>query len=234
MSEAPRTLAVIPARGGSKRLPRKNVLPLLGHPLISYTIRAAQKATRLTDWLVSSEDKEILDIARRYGAPVPFVRPAGLASDHIRNVDVLIHALHFMEEQRGEQYDIIMLLHPTTPIRDSEHIDQAIEMLWDSDCSTVAAVKGPYQKPHPILKRIDEEGILRPYREQEGTDEREPFYIYNAALYAAKRDYLLEERKFISSRQVPLVMDEFHSADVDNEADLLVVEAFLRYLQGKD
>lgn len=94
---SPAVLAVIPARGGSKRLPRKNIMPIKGHPLIAYTIKAAQDATKLTDWLVSTDDAQIAEVARAYGAPVPFMRPAELAYDTDRNAAVIRHAMEFME-----------------------------------------------------------------------------------------------------------------------------------------
>ena len=151
----PRTLGIIPARGGSNRLKRKNILPLNGQPLISYTIQAAQKASKLTDFLVSTEDDEIREVALQYGAPVPFVRPAELATDTVRNIDVIIHALEFLENKHGKPYDIILLLQPTSPIRDPDHIDLAIDLLWNSSLPTLASVKGPFQKRDPILKRIN-------------------------------------------------------------------------------
>ncbi len=225
----PRALGVIPARGGSKRLPRKNILPLCGHPLIAHTIMAAKKASRLTDWLVSSEDAEIIEVARRYGAPTPFVRPKELAGDEVRNIDTVRHALEFMENETGRPYDIVVLLQPTCPIRDPKHIDLAVDLLWVSELDTLASVKGPFKKRDPNLKAI-RDGVLEPFCPGLDPSGVEPFYIYNAAIYSAKRDYFLRENKLISDRQVPLVMDEFHSADIDTEADLLVAEAFMRHL----
>lgn len=225
----PRALGVIPARGGSKRLPRKNVKPLCGHPLIAWTIDAAARATRLTDWLVTSEDAEILDIARRYGAPTPFVRPAELAGDKVRNIDTVAHALEFMEAETGLEYDIVVLLQPTCPIRDPEHIDQAVDRLWASDLDTLASVKGPFKKRDPNLKGI-RDGVLEAFCPENDRSGIEPFYIYNAAIYSARREYFLREKKLISPRQVPLVMDEYHSADIDTEADFMVAEAFINHL----
>lgn len=231
--EKPRTLGVIPARGGSKRLPRKNILPVAGKPLIAYTIEAAKGATMLTDFLVSSEDDEILEIARKYGAPVPFKRPAYLSGDEVRNIDTVFHALQFMEEKTGLPYDIVVLLQPTVPIRSSEHIDQAVRLLWESDLPTLASVKGPFSKRDPVLKRI-RGNVMEPYRRSDEGDELEPFYIYNASIYAVRRDYFVKERKLVSHRQVPLVMDAFHSADIDTMADVLVIEAYLKFLGRTD
>jgi CMP-N,N'-diacetyllegionaminic acid synthase len=225
-------LAVIPARGGSRRLPRKNIKLLAGKPLIAYTIEAALQSKCLTDFLVSSEDNEIIEIARRYGAPVPFVRPSELATDEVRNIDVVHHALRYMEAAKHLKYDIIILLQPTCPVRDSKHIDQAVEMLASSEIDTVVSVKGPFKKRDPILKAI-RNGVLEDYYPIRGASEVEPFYLYNAALYGVKRDYFLVHKKLISPKQIPLVMDSFHSVDVDTEADFLVAEAYIHYLKRR-
>jgi CMP-N-acetylneuraminic acid synthetase len=229
MDDKPRALAVIPARGGSKRLPRKNIMPFKGHPLVAYTIKAAQDATRLTDWLVSTDDAEIAAVARRYGAPVPFIRPATLAGDKVRNNAVLRHALEFMENASGLRYDVVVLLQPTCPIRKSDHIDQAVDLLWASPLETLASVKGPIYKRDPYIKAI-RDGVLEPYNPAEDENNWEPCYTYNAALYALKRDFLLRENIFTSQRSVPLVMDRFHSADIDEEVDAQVAELYFDYL----
>ncbi|MEP4378196.1 MAG: acylneuraminate cytidylyltransferase family protein [Alphaproteobacteria bacterium] len=225
----PRTLGVIPARGGSKRLPRKNVRDLNGAPLIAYTIAAAAGAANLTDWLVSSDDDEIMAAAQSYGAPVPYKRPAELGGDEIRNNDVMLHALDHMEAATGAAYDVIVLLQPTCPIRQSAHIDTAIESLQGSDLDTVASVKGPFKKRDPNLKRI-RDGVLEDYCGTPPGPDWEPFYIYNASIYAMRCDWFRRERKFVSARQIPLVMDEYHSIDVDTEADFQVAEALVRHL----
>ena len=129
-TKLPKVLCVIPAKGNSRRLHKKNIKVLAGKPLVVWTIEAAQKAKLLTDYLVSSDDPEIIEVAQKYGAPVPFVRPAELATDQVRNIAVVRHALEFMEQERQMHYDIIMNLQPTSPVRDPAHIDQAVEMLW--------------------------------------------------------------------------------------------------------
>jgi CMP-N,N'-diacetyllegionaminic acid synthase len=226
----PRALGVIPARGGSKRLPRKNIVPVAGHPLVAHTIMAASKAKALTDWLVTSDDDEIIAIAKRYDAPVPFKRPAELGGDEIRNIDTVHHALLFMEEASKQPYDIVVLLQPTCPIRDPEHIDQAVMKLWESDLDTSVSVKGPYKKRDPILKAI-RGGAIEPYvhDELDGADV-EPFFLYNASIYAARRDYFLKNRKLISRRQVPILMDMHHSHDIDEASDIVTAEAYFRQL----
>jgi len=228
-----RVLAVIPARGGSKRLPRKNILPIDGHPMIAYTIIAANESQLITDCIVSTEDKKIENIAKQYGASVPFIRPLELATDTVRNIDVVLHALEYMEHNTGSKYDMIILLQPTSPVRSASHIDIAIKKLSNSSLQSLASVKGPFQKRDPILKKISHNGELVPYISDISIDQREPFYIYNASLYAVKREYFVREKKIISNRQIPLIMDKYHSIDVDEVEDLLVAEAYLRKINNK-
>jgi CMP-N,N'-diacetyllegionaminic acid synthase len=229
IKKEPKVLGVIPARGSSKRFPNKNIRMLAGKPLVAWTIEAAQKATRLTDYLVTSDALLIMDVAKNYGAPVPFLRPSELATDTVRNIEVVAHALKFMENEKQIVYDIIVLLQPTSPIRNPAHIDLAVDMLWESDLDSVVSVKGPFKKRDPILKAI-RNGVLEDYCPVKDPADTEPFYIYNAALYAVKRDYFIKHNKLISQRQVPLIMDPIYSVDVDTEADFLMAETYLNYL----
>jgi CMP-N-acetylneuraminic acid synthetase len=227
--QLPKVLGVIPARGASKRLPNKNIRMLAGKPLIAWTIETAQKAKRLTDYLVSSDSLLIMDAAKNYGAPVPFTRPAELATDTVRNIEVVAHALKFMEAKQKIVYDIIVLLQPTSPIRNPVHIDKAVDMLWQSDLDSVVSVKGPFKKRDPILKAI-RNGVLEDYCPVTDSANTEAFYLYNAALYGVKRNYFIKHNKLISPRQIPLIMDPFYSVDVDTEADFLMAETYLNYL----
>ena len=153
----PRVLGVIPARGGSKRIPGKNLRELCGKPLIQYTIEAAESATRLTNFVVSTEDQNIANVSIGLGAYV-VKRPEELATDEATSGAVLKHALKWMETDT-DRYDMVVCLHPTSPIRDPKHIDQAIEMLWASDAPSLASVY--CSKRH---------------------------YGHNASIYALKRD----------------------------------------------
>jgi CMP-N,N'-diacetyllegionaminic acid synthase len=225
----PKALGIIPARGNSKRLLRKNIKKLLGKPLIAYTIEAAQKSKCLTDFLVTTEDEEIYKIANDYGAPTPFIRPQELSGDDVRNIETVNHAFNFMEDLQNIQYDILVLLQPTCPIRDPQHIDDAITKLWNSDLDTAVSVKGPFKKRDPILKAIRNE-IIEDYANVDNPSAVEPFYLYNASIYAVKRSYFIDNHKLISSKQVPILMDVFHSTDIDDKVDFLVAETFLKYI----
>jgi len=222
-------LGVIPARGGSKRLPRKNIKMICGKPLIAYTINAAKKSKTLNDFIVSTEDLEILNIAKKFNAPTPFLRPPELSTDRVRNIDVVEHALKFMENENNTIYDIIVLLQPTCPIRDPEHIDQAVTALIESDLDTVVSVKGPFKKRDPILKAIRND-VLVDYCQVDDPSNAEPFFLYNASIYAVKREYFKIHKKLISPRQIPLIMDSFHSVDIDTEADFILAEAYMNYM----
>jgi CMP-N,N'-diacetyllegionaminic acid synthase len=132
----PRVLGVIPARGGSKRVPNKNLRPLHNSPLIAYTIRAAQASELLTTWVVSTENQTIANVALSFGAYV-VKRPEELAEDDATTGNVLVHALEWMG---ADEFDLVVCLHPTSPARDPRHIDQAINQLWQSDAPALASV----------------------------------------------------------------------------------------------
>jgi len=224
------SLAIIPARAGSKRLKLKNIKLLNGKPMVYYTISAAKKSKLLTDWLVSSEDETIIEIVKKLGANVYFKRPKKLSGDKIRNIQVIEHALEYMEKNFKKKYDIILLLQPTSPIRKSSHIDEAISLLSSSKYSSLASVKGPFIKRDKILKKIDKEKLVDLFYSKINHE----FYIYNASIYAVKRDYFVKKKKIISSSQVPLIMDKIHSVDVDDQNDFKIAELFLNMLEKNE
>jgi CMP-N,N'-diacetyllegionaminic acid synthase len=214
---SPRVLGVIPARAGSKRVKNKNLRMLRGKPLIAWTIDAAAKATKLTQWVVSTESHEIAQVANAYGAYV-VKRPDDLAADDTTSGAVCRHALDWMEDLHSP-YDMVVLLHPTSPIRDPAHIDEAVEKLWASRWPTLASVCELPKKAHPNVGYIDS-GEWWPYENDS--------LILNASIYAMKRDWLLRHRdKHVDDFCVPLFMDRFHSLDIDEEIDLKIAELFL-------
>jgi CMP-N,N'-diacetyllegionaminic acid synthase len=217
----PRVLGVIPARGGSKRVPRKNLRPLCGKPLIWYAIEAAKQAKRLTDWVVSTEDREIADLALSYGAFV-VKRPDSLAEDDTTSGAVVRHALDWMEVDRAA-YDMLVLLHPSSPIRDPKHIDEAVTKLWASKHDTLASVFQFPRKTHENVKCLIDGIIL----DRALTEDVWANCMLNGSIYAMKRDWFLNNNKHTDSVSVPLVMDRFHSLDVDEEADLAIAGVYL-------
>ena len=143
---SPSILAIIPARGGSVRLPRKNILPFAGKPLIAWSIEVALSSKFISKVVVSTDDCEIADISRNYGADVPFLRPAELASNTATTIDVIIHAVNYFQS-RGENYDYVALLQPTSPLRKKSHIDEAIGLLKEKHADGVISV---CKLKHPI------------------------------------------------------------------------------------
>jgi D-3-phosphoglycerate dehydrogenase / 2-oxoglutarate reductase len=225
-------LGVIPARGGSKSVPRKNIALLHGKPLIAYTIEAAQGSQSLTHFVVSSEDPEIISVAEQYGAPVPFVRPAELATDEAPSLPVVQHAVREMERLHGITYDIIVLLQPTTPLRRSTDIDAAIRKLVDTGADSVISVcdVGAY---HPARMRqiVDDQLVELPIREPKEMLRRQdlpPVYIRNGAIYTARRAVVMEQNSMSGKVCRPYIMPEDRSVNVDSKLDLLLAEILLR------
>jgi CMP-N,N'-diacetyllegionaminic acid synthase len=185
---------------------------LCGKPLIAYTIEAAAEASKLTDWVVSTESPEIAQVANAYGAFV-VKRPQELAEDDTTSGAVLRHALDWMED-RNAVYDVVVCLHPTSPIRNPRHIDQAIEMLDMLGGDVVASACRLPSKSHPNIK-IGQEWAH--------TDA----LILNAAIYAMTRNFLLATGKHIGGLVHTFEMDRRHSMDIDEEIDLKLAELFL-------
>jgi CMP-N,N'-diacetyllegionaminic acid synthase len=225
-------LAVIPARGGSKGVPRKNIRLLGDHPLIAYTIQTALAVQKkLHRVIVSTDDEEIASIARHYGADVPFMRPVELGADNARMVPVLQHAVRFIEDQDHIHMDWVLLLQPTTPFRAVEDIQAAIRLAQAGGCDSVISVVQVFHV-HPILmKRIENDQLL-PFstEEKEGTrrqDYQPPAYMRNGAIYLTRRDGLINNDSIWGKTIRPYVMPEERSVNIDNEIDFLIAEQML-------
>lgn len=213
-------LAIIPARGGSKRLPDKNILDFAGKPLIAWTIDAALKSKYITNVIVSTDDGRIASIAKKYGAKVPFLRPDSLASDESIIIDVVLDLVNKL----SEKYKYIALLQPTSPLRTSQHIDESFEQLGDKD-AVVSLVK----TEHPIEwyntlssnKNLDNfiDGAIRNKRSQDLPE----WYRINGAIYIVKTIALLREKSFLLEKgAVAYVMDRDVSIDIDQKQDFIM------------
>ncbi len=227
----PRILGIILARGGSKGVPRKNIRPLLGIPLIAYTIGEALRSQSLTRLIVSTEDEEIRAVAIRYGAEVPFLRPAHLATDTAKSVDCVQHVLEWAEQDEGQRYDYIVELLCTNPMKTSEDIDQCVEKLITTEAdSAIGVVK--LEDHHPIrIKKIVEDRIVDfcCQKEVPGTHRQQlkpDAYIRNGSIYACRRDRLFERVGSANSR--PYIMPAERSVNIDSEEDLVLAEIFLK------
>ena len=227
-------LALIPARGGSKSIPRKNIRPFAGYPLIAYSIAAGLAAEMVSRVLVSTDDEEIAKIARRYGAETPFLRPAELSQDHTADLPVFQHALEWLAEHEGYQPEIVVQLRPTSPFRRVSHIDQAIYRLLERpEADAVRTVCVPFQNPFKMW-RIDPDGLMQPLL---GSEYPEPYNMprqllpevfwqtgYVDVVWA---DTILQKDSMTGDRILPLVIDPSEWIDIDSPDDWRRAERLL-------
>lgn len=224
----PRVLGIIPARGGSKGIQGKNIIDLHGLPLIGWTLAAARMASTLDSVIVSTDDPVIADTARALGGDVPFIRPGALATDTATSRDVVLHALEWVERERGLRPDYVVLLQPTSPFRPPDLIDEGVQRLHRAGGDSLIGVSPA--KKHPLLMYRLEDGVLSRYQQPEGDtptrrQELDPIYAVNGGLYVVRRDYLLRERRIVSDQPLGLVMDARSSMDIDEPWDLEVARA---------
>jgi len=228
--QSPVVLAVVPARGGSRGVPRKNIRLLGGHPLLAYTIAAGRASAYLTDLLVSTEDPEIADVARDYGADV-IERPVELATDEAPTAPVIQHAMALAEERTGRTYDYVLTLQPTTPFRLGTDVDKAIELLGevsDPDASVTSVVR--IYDAHPIRIQRVEDGRMQPYIEgavqPTRRQELPPAYLRNGAIYLAHRHTVVGGSVW-AARELPYEMPPERSVNIDEPLDFLLAEAVI-------
>ena len=226
MVEHPQVLALIPARGGSKSIPRKNIRPLAGYPLIAYSIAAGLAAETITRVLVSTDDGEIAEIARRFGAETPFIRPAELAQDNTPDLPVFQHALQWLDQNEGWQPEIIVQLRPTSPFRRVMHIDQAVYRLIERpEADAVRTVCEPFQNPFKMW-RIQADGLMQPLVD---LGIPEPYNMPRQVLPqvfwqtgyvdAAWSDTLIHKNSMTGEHILPLVIDPSEWIDIDSPDD---------------
>lgn len=232
-------LAVIPARGGSKGVPRKNIQLICGKPLIAYTIETTLALKHLFHRvIVSTDDKEIADISKKWGADVPFLRPAEFANDSALMINVLKHAVAFIEEHDDLKLNWVCLLQPTDPLRSTEDIKEALRLSEKNDCDSVISVIQVFNV-HPILMKRIENNQLLPYsiEEKEGTrrqDYSPPAYMRNGAIYLTKRDVLMNKNSIWGNKICPYIMPPERSVGIDSELDMKLIEILIAENQRKE
>lgn len=224
-------LGIIPARGGSKTIPRKNIKLLGNHPLIAYTIVPALKSKYLTKVIVSTEDPEIQDIARKYGADVPFSRPAYLATDDALAVPTIQHAVKEMERIDQVKYDIIVMLQPTCPFTTANDIDSCIQKLIQTSADSVITVKDVGAN-HPMRMKKIVDDVLIDYMEEEVENmprqNLPPVYIRSGDIYVVKRDVLMGENSFKGDISRSYAIPNDRTINIDSENDWLLAEALVK------
>jgi CMP-N,N'-diacetyllegionaminic acid synthase len=221
-----RVLAVITARGGSKGVPRKNVRMLGGRPLIAWTIAAAKAARSVDRTILSSEDAEIIGLAKQWDCDVPFTRPAELARDETAGIEPVLHALDALPEK----YDYIVLLQPTSPLRTGGDIDGCIAHCHDNQAPACVSVTEPDKSPW-WMYTVDGAGRMHPLLGRERFDRRQDLpqvYALNGAVYAAQCRWLKDTRTFVTAETVAYVMPRERSVDIDTELDLKICELLLQ------
>jgi len=232
-------LGIIPARGGSKGIPKKNIYPICGKPLIAWTIKAANGSKHISRTILSSDSIEIIDIARKYGVEAPFVRPRKLAEDDTPALPVIRHAVDWLKENEKYVPDYIVLLQPTSPLRTSKHIDEALEKLINSDAdSIVSVVKTPHRfNPYSIMEMKD--GFLKPflqYDELKNVRQLKPvFYARNgAAIYAFTHKCLTEKNSIYGDKILAYEMTREESVDIDDMFDLNLCALVIKEILTKE
>ena len=215
-------LAIIPARGGSKGLPGKNIKELCGNPLIAWSIEAAKACSSIDKVMVSTDDDQIANVAKKYGAEVPFTRPPELASDTASTIDVIFHAINWLKEHEDYRPEYILLLQPTSPLRSRKDINGAIQMLKDKEARAVVSVCETDH--HPWWSNIlPEDGNMKDFLRPEILNKRRQdlpvFYRLNGAIYLADTDYLHECNGFLGLETFAYVMPKNRSIDIDAEMD---------------
>jgi CMP-N,N'-diacetyllegionaminic acid synthase len=228
MIDGQRVLAVIPARGGSKRIPRKNIRNLAGKPLIAWTIDEALKSRYIDQMIVSSEDEEIMQVAHAWGCDIPFVRPHELAGDDTPGTAPVLHALQMLPG-----YAYVVLLQPTSPLRIAQDIDDCMERLAEHQANACVSVAETDKSPY-WLHTLDDAHHLYPIQiHTEKQSSASKFYIINGAVYAAKVDWLMDKQSFLSKDTVAFVMPSERSVDVDTEYDFRLCDYYLRNIRNR-
>lgn len=222
-------LAIIPARGGSKGLKHKNIRLLNGKPMIAYTIEAALKSKCVDRVVVSTDSEDIANISQDAGAEVPFIRPSHLSTDTAKSIDVVKHAINFYEEVEEANIKNVILLQPTSPLRNSSDIDSAMEVFEENRADSLQSVCPAATHPY-LLKKIVEEKLLA-YQENENSYTRrqdfDTLYQLNGAIYIARKDIIQQYDTLIGLNNYAYIMPKERSIDIDDIYDFKFAEVLL-------
>ena len=224
-----RVLAIVPARKGSKGLPLKNIRPLAGKPLLAWPIAAARASAYVDRVIISTDDQEFADIAVAHGADAPFLRPAELATDTAPSIGFILHALDTLAE-RGEAYDFVVLLEPTSPLTEGADVDAALDQLVAADADAIVGVSR-LEATHPAFAvRKADDGVITPYAADTFGDmprrqDIEPLFVLDGSLYISGVDALRRERGFCHVRSLGYETVRHKAHEVDDLVDFICIEA---------
>ncbi len=226
-------LGIIPARGGSKGLPGKNIKELCGKPLIAWSIESGLKSKYLDEVIVTTDSKDIANIAKQYGASVPFLRPDVLASDTATSFDAIKHTIEFYKNEMKKEFDYIVLLEPTSPLREARDIDIAIEQLFNSNADSIVGIcKTEDQNPAFLVFKNEKDFIsgyenhdMKVLRRQDIKD----VYFFEGTIYISKTDVLLNKKTFYHENTIGYVVPKYKSLEIDDIDDFIMVEAIMKH-----
>jgi len=226
MYKSKKILCIIPARGGSKGLPGKNGKSLLGKPLIAYTIEQAKNCRYLDRIIVSTDDKSIAVIAKKFGAEVPFLRPKRLAKDKSSTIDVLLHAMDWMENKEKFAFDILVLLHVTTPLRSVEDIKKSVELLFNDNADNVFSVTEAHRNPYFNMVEINKAGKVSLVKKGSYGDRQSAPSVFdmNSSIYVWRKDALRKSKSLFPGNTRIYIMPKERSVDIDDELDFRIAE----------
>ncbi len=228
MFDSQRILAIIPARGGSKGIKDKNIKELCGHPLIAYSILAAKQSKYIDDIVVSTDSEKIADSARAYGAWIPFLRPAHLAQDNSKTIDAIVYTITALKESFSKEYDVLILLQPTHPLRTFEDIDNAIELFFSKNCQSMASICEVSDHPF-FIREITSDHTLTKLMKLNSTVRRQDlpaYYVVNGAIYINLVAEITPDTSF-NDNKIGFVMKKENSVDIDDLTDFYYAEIIL-------
>lgn len=222
-------LCVIPARGGSKGLPGKNIKKLTGKPLIAYSIEHARGSKYIDRTIISTDSRQIANVAKQWGGEIPFLRPKSLAMDKTSTIDALLHAVSWMEEKEKFVFDVLVLLHVTTPLRNIEDVDKCIELLFKKDTDNVFSVRKAYKNPYFNMVEVKKSGKVVLVKRGEYTSRQSapPVFDINSSIYVWWKDVLKEKKSLFPGRTRIYLMPKERSVDIDDYLDFRMAEMLL-------
>lgn len=228
MYKGKRILGLIPARGGSKGIPSKNIIEIYGKPLIQYSIECAKGSKYLDRTIISTDDEKIKEVALKFGGDVPFMRPPELALDTSKTIDAVVHAINWLKE-RGEEYNYLVLLQNTVPLRKPWHIDEAIEKLFESNEKSLVSVTEVDENP-VLMRTINADGTVHNLLEVNSTMRRQDFpkfYRVDGAIYIQKLDEEFGLNTSLNDGRLAYKIEERYSVDIDTYLDIKKIEFYL-------
>ncbi len=232
MYKGKRVLAIVPARGGSKGLPGKNIRPLAGKPLIGWTLESAKKSKYLDEIFVSTDSQKIADVAETFGVKVPELRPEELASDTATSASVVLYTIDYFRK-RGKDFDYILLLEPTSPMRKEDDIDNAISLACEHPDKAGVVSLGEVHMEHPsIVKKITDKSIIEPYVEAQKVTRRQQLdkaYFPYGVVYLVRTDYFEKNQLFYGKDSLPYIIERWQCYEIDDIYDFTAIEAILKY-----